>query len=535
MSIKAIIIIPPLRDFYMTYHRFSCIGAHIVKQIVCKQVISTKILNFPLIKKKSILLELPDCFHYLKPYIIPHETGRFSFFTQFKHFGPEFRECAKIVRAEKPDLVLYSCFAFCYADQTINLAKVIKQQMPDCYQIAGGAGVSVFPEYFLQSGFFDFLVCGEAEVSLPEFIRIFKDNFNNRTRRLSVTLEFSQLENIMTCNTQNPQTCISDYCAEKSAKKQTEGIDIDIAIIKTLEKKDSLHFATSLSRGCQNNCQFCSISFCHGNGFRKVLSEKFKLGMEEIQIQNEQNNKKIILNFEDDNLLNDKNYLRQIIEYCRMKFKDIEIFFENGLDYRLLTNDLLQFLIANKTGKFNFSLASIDTNILHKQKRKFNLLKYEKWVKIINTAYNLPVITYFICGFKEDNPEIIVRTLAYLSVLPTQIGLSFFYPVPGMPGYENKERFLSIPSNLCAGMSAYPWSKSLSTKTLVTVFRLVRYINAYKQITKYSQDWEIINRIKKEQKLFTYVKVRNRKEIRLVENQDNELVQLYFKELQKYK
>jgi hypothetical protein len=73
-----------------------------------------------------------------------------------------------------------------------------------------------------------------------------------------------------------------------------------------------------------------------------------------------------------------------------------------------------------------------------------------------------------------------VETISYLHGLKTSIGISLYYPVPGLADWQDKELFLKIPSFMCCGASAYPWNRSLGTKELVTAFRLARASNYIK-------------------------------------------------------
>ncbi len=97
--------------------------------------------------------------------------------------------------------------------------------------------------------------------------------------------------------------------------------------------------------------------------------------------------------------------------------------------------------------KFNLSLASIDPEILETEKRPLLLEHYKEIVGTI-ASRNIPCITYFICGFKNDTKETIARTLAFLADQPVTIGISLFYPVPGIHGFENLKIFDAAPSLL---------------------------------------------------------------------------------------
>jgi hypothetical protein len=203
---------------------------------------------------------------------------------------------------------------------------------------------------------------------------------------------------------------------------------------------------------------------------------------------------------------------------------DISFFAENGLDYSLLTPELLYELIHVGMTKFNLTIASIDREITEIESRGLFLDQYKNVVATL-ARQNISCITYFICGFKNDTKDTIAKTLAFLAEHPTTIGISLFYPVPGIHGFENLKYFDQFPPYCSNGSSAYPWNGSLPTSSLITAFRLSRYINLLKQKERSAMESEIIHKIQNEKKLFTFVKTKNALEIVAVENTDNELVE----------
>jgi len=115
----------------------------------------------------------------------------------------------------------------------------------------------------------------------------------------------------------------------------------------------------------------------------------------------------------------------------------------------------------------------------------------------------LPVITYLICGFKEDTADGIAQSLLYLFEQPVRVGFSAFYPVPGVPDWHDPS--VLEPPVLCAGSSMYPWNRSLSTRQMVTLFRLCRFLNALKAAwTRSRRDLgEVLRRSLRERRLYT--------------------------------
>ena len=81
---------------------------------------------------------------------------------------------------------------------------------------------------------------------------------------------------------------------------------------------------------------------------------------------------------------------------------------------------------------------------------------------------------------------------------------------------------------LCAGSSAYPWTRALSTKEMVTAFRLSRFINLLKKENKNEMDHNQIKRCIKESKLFTYIKKDKKKKLIPVLYLDEFMIKSFF-------
>jgi anaerobic magnesium-protoporphyrin IX monomethyl ester cyclase len=504
---KAALIIPPVRDFYFTPHRFSALGAQIVKEILEKESIEVNLFNFPQSKPGGYCIALPEELSYLKSFLIENEKGKTAFFTKYRQFGPSIKDCVKEVLSVSPDICFISCFAFCYAEPALELAKEIKSQNPDITIVFGGAGVSAYPEYFLKSEHVDYTLSGEAEISLSDFIH------NIRTDSLRKT-DIANLgwkeENSIRFSEKN---------------EFTKPNDIRIPFSVTMGKNGATFVSTSISRGCNRRCRFCSNHLTHGPSFRITTAAKF-----EIFFDTSFRNKMpsfLRLNFEDDNLLNDYECFIETMKYVKRLYPDASFYAENGIDYRLLTPQRCRELITLGMKQFNFTLGSVSKSLLDEERRETDLDLYSTIVNEI-AGYKIPVITYFICGFADETIESLASTVAFLHSKPTQIGISMFYPVPGITGFKDKRRFDNISPALCAGSSAYPWNNSMSTETMITAFRLSRLCNMIKSVDLNDQEKELIRLFFETGKIHTFVKDKDKKlQLYEVQGMDGDFLKVF--------
>ena len=509
-GIRAVVIVPSVCDFYFTSHRFSCLGAKILCNLLSNNGVKPSLHIFPLFNSKSKVIDLPKEMSYLSDFLVPNEAGKLSYFTKYQRFGPSAEECAEIIRKESPDICFISSFSFSYSYEALSLAKHLKKIQPDLAIVLGGAGPSAYPLYFIKDTNINFVLAGEAEVSIKLFLDAF---IYKSTGYGDVPNLYWKNEGLIRFNT---------------PKAFSNSNDIDLCISKTYETKNTISFSTSLTRGCNKTCGFCSNFLTHGNTFRTIPLEKVHNAIKSFSSIENAEKKKIFINFEDDNLLLDREYFLKVLKFFKKCNPEILFLAENGLDYSLLTTDVINELVDLGLAKFNLSLASVDSAILETEKRPLLLEHYKEIVATITTR-NIPCITYFICGFKNDTKKSIARTLAFLANQPVTIGISLFYPVPGIHGFENLKIFDELPPCCCNSSSAYPWNRSLSTSTLITAFRLSRFVNLQKQKVKSENETKILNMIREQRKLFTFIKTYQGMEIIPVKNSDQELVEEFFK------
>ncbi len=459
-KLKAVIATPSFSDFYTTTHRLSALGEKIVETILQRQGWSTCLLHFPRTGKQVLPL-LPALSH-LKTCLIPGEFGPTAFFSKYQRFGPSPEDSAAIILAENPDAVFLSCFAFAYADDTLSLAGHLNDQRPSVPVYVGGAGVSVLPGYFQAVDSIDAVIAGEAEASLASFLE-----------------ENTSPDDSVGYRPDSPES-------------------IDLSIATTRSSKKGQWLTTTLSRGCPRKCRFCANHLTHGRVFRTVPIEAFLSALQTFP-----KDVPLHINFEDDNLLLDKDYLFAILEATRNRFPRVDFSAENGMDYLLLDVSTLDRLITLGFRQFNLSMASLSPSILKDSHRRGNPEHLQEILYYLKRK-NIPSITYFICGLKQDTVDSVIENIGFLSKQPTLLGISLFYPVPGLPGFRNTQPFFESDSHLCAGSAAFPWAGSLTTEQMITAFRIARLVNFTKKIDYQPQELDLLTRIQNERKLYTF-------------------------------
>ncbi len=511
--LTAAVAVPPVLDFYFTRHRFSALGPHILLTLLRENGCDVLFFNFPLQCNKGRQIPLPAAFGYLTPHIVPREYGGTSWFTRFQQFGPAFPECARQILSTSPDVVFISCFAFCYAEASLLLAAAIRERAPKIPIILGGAGVSAYPEFFIHHPAVDFAVTGEAEVSIPAFISAMRTDPDD----ISDTL--APIPNLY--------WKIKGRIIAPCEIRRTKSAEMALMLTKTHETRKSIYFSTSLSRGCTQKCRFCSNFLSHGRAFRTIPAETIKKTLDTFTLPPGAMGKTVYINFEDDNLLLAPEYFIEVLAGFREKFPGVRFLAENGLDYTRLTPALVNTLADMGLRQFNLSIASTHAPILEKENRSTALSNYRTVVHLL-AEYRIPCITYFICGFKDDTRETVAKNIAFLANQPTLIGISLFYPVPGLPGFTDKARFDAVPPALCAGSAAADWNQALTTAEMITAFRLCRFVNLLKSATRTPAEEDLIREIIQTRRLQTLIRTNHTRTIIPVPQADTDMVGLFF-------
>ena len=556
---KAAVIIPPLEDFYFTAHRFSCLGAQRAAEIIeSSGRIDTELIIFPLMEKQQI--PLPGYQKYLKKFIMEGETGSCSFFSVFRRYGPDTEKCCTVLEKIKPDYVFFSLFAYCYAEPAVELADMLKKRMPETFLAAGGAGVSVYPEYFHPH--FDAVLPGEGEIVLKEFITQLvrnkaPENGSSGNNRIIEEVSGGACSDEGCSGKGKKAVCSGDggYVADISQSNRDFGAvkphrdggfcsyqyrhtmegDFSLSVTTVRADSRSVNVSALLTRGCNKKCRFCSNFITHGREFRKTSYEDIKNELERKKaLFTLHRDKKFFINFEDDNLLTDRDYFFNSIDIFTSFFRQfteegkILLSAENGLDYTLLTEDLCGKLIDRNFRQFNFTLGSVSSDVLGGEKRSGSSRHLSQLLKYISSR-SVPAVSYFIAGLGNDTPEKVIDSLLFIAENPGISGISMFYSVPGLPDFSDTAYFRKIPPGLLRGSAAYPWNNSLSTEEMITAFRISRTVNLFKKENPGETDTELIRKIRQEKKLLTLVRKNKKLEIKRPASIDRKMEELFFR------
>jgi hypothetical protein len=108
------------------------------------------------------------------------------------------------------------------------------------------------------------------------------------------------------------------------------------------------------------------------------------------------------------------------------------------------------------------------------------------------------------------------------------MGISLFYPVPGLPGFRDTQPFFDSDSHLCTGSAAFPWTGSLTTTQMITAFRITRFINFTKKKGCPPQERDLLACIQNKKKLYTLQRKGKQKQMVRPPGIDREMEKNFF-------
>lgn len=474
------VVVPPVEDFYHSPMRSASLGAAAVMELLEFHGHQAVLVNGAKTRKPKPIPPA-DQLSYLHQVIIPEEYGPLAFFTRRKRFGPDAASIAEAVRQTKPHLILISCFAYAYGDQAIETARACRGSMETVPIIMGGAGPSSFPGKFL--GETDAVLRGEAETTLPQLLSKISSDASR---------EAVQAVSLQTSCRPGP---LDEVCPSE---------EIIPTCRYVYSEKRFRRFSASLSRGCPLHCLFCSAEFSHGRPFRVPPLAKAVEKIEQI-IEQTPGSLPPALNIEDDNLAAAPEYLTGLLSALRQRYPNITFTAENGIDYRFLSLSLAEKLISLGFRQFNLSAGIVSAQASKIMRRHQQLEHLQELCRFL-TASGIPAVVYAIIGHPGDSSSHALETMRFLASLGVTAGISPFYAVPGIQGFTDAALFLDKDTCLCAGSSLYPWAGTLSTKEMVTLFRLSRLLNLGLNQHRTPEEDQLFGEILRTKKLHTFLK-----------------------------
>lgn len=412
---KILLLQPPVQDFYDTPVRLQPLGLCMLKAVLKERLPEVEVIVKDYHQgfgKREI--PIPPELSYLKEYYPVSDSSPFSTFHRYYHFGASFEEIASDVEQEAPDIIGISSLFSPYHREAAGCAREIRRRM-DKSIIIGGSHVSSSPLSVLADPNVDFVIYGEGERSMVEFVKTFQAGGSyEEVPNLGYKKEGKLILNPPGKN----------YPYESLPRADFSDLPLDRYVLG----KKPLCFITT-SRGCPHRCSFCSVHLTFTDGFRRRSPEQVMVEMEKRYAEGYR-----VFDFEDDNLTFQKADFMRLLEMIIQRWPPGEIFLAamNGISYLSLDLEILGLMKKAGFKDLNLSLVSADEAALAKVSRPHTL---DKFLETVNHANSLGfrIVSYQIIGLPFENLDKMIETMALMTRLPVLIGPSIFYLTPGCP------------------------------------------------------------------------------------------------------
>jgi radical SAM superfamily enzyme YgiQ (UPF0313 family) len=455
---KILLINPPIQDFYQTEIRQQPLGLKYIQAVLETKGYQTFLFD-SLASNKKHTVPIPKQFSYLKQYYPANDLSPFKLFTHYRYFGLSFNEIQEQINSFHPDLIGISINFTPYFDLALETAKQCKSIFPDVQVVAGGHHATAVPEDVLKTEFFDFVILGEGENRILQLINCISKN--------DVSL-IKEIDGIAFRD--HGQIVIN------SIKSHIQNLDQ----LPILDIKNEIGMIIT-SRGCPQNCNFCSIANVMG---KKVRFRSIESVINEIEVGIKNGVRKF--DFEDDNLTIDRNRAKKLFGEIINRFSGYNLMLSamNGILADTLDEELIELMKLAGFEWLNIPLVSGSPEIQQRIERNQS---YQHFSKVVYRAkkYGLKIVAYLIIGLPEDSLDQMIADIVFLAGLPVLIGPSMFYPPPGSVTFKNcvNNGYISGTDYSLYRSSAVPVeTENFSRPDLITLFRLARAINFIKHL-----------------------------------------------------
>jgi radical SAM superfamily enzyme YgiQ (UPF0313 family) len=410
---KVLLIQPPVQDFYDTDVRLQPIGLCYLKAAVRKHLTDVDVI----IKDYHggcgrHTVAIPKELRYLTDYYPVADKSPFSAFHQYYHFGKSFDEIEAEIADIRPDVVGISSLFTPYYREVLEVAARVKKDVP---VVVGGSHASAVPESLLSSVNIDYVIRGEGEKALVEFLRFLQghrqlEDVANLAYKKNGEFHFNPIGD----NYPPEELPFPDFSDSSSATYTLAGKPMTFMIT---------------SRSCPHKCSFCSVHTTFGHNYRRRSLENV---LEEIELRYQSGYR--VIDFEDDNLTYYKSTFKDLCRRLIDRFpnREMEFVAMNGISYLSVDDELLELMFQAGFSHLNLALVSSDTTVRETTKRPHTL---EFYLRVVRKAHELgfKIVSYQILGLPNESLDSMIQTLAFNARLPVLLGASPFYRTPASP------------------------------------------------------------------------------------------------------
>ncbi len=370
----------------------------------------------------------------------------------FVRIGISMEYLSKLVAKSAPDIIGLSCPLSMMWEDVSKLSSLLKNDCPDSFQILGGFHPSAFPRECLMDSNVDCIVIGEGEET---FLDVVNKISNNHDPLDSDGVACRNEECIPVIN--QPRERIKNLDSIPFPARHLIDLEKYIKINKSQGGQKRYRYTTVItSRGCPNNCVFCSVKVVWGRGWRARSPENVVEELEELKNKYKINE----IHFEDDNISLNKKRMNRLCDLMIEKDLNMTWTTPNGIAVHTLDKGLLIKMKKSGCHQLNFGIESGNEYVLNSIIRKNLRLARAREVIAWTKEVGIWAHGFFVIGFPGETRKMIRNTLDFAKT--SNLDSAFFTIATPYPGTElfdilvsmgkkiDRNSFLKLRSMDCA-------------------------------------------------------------------------------------
>ena len=417
---KITLVNPPIEDFYVTGIRRQPLGLLYIAASMQAAGYNPVLLNCHSGKKN--IMELPAALSYLKKYIDNPDTELRFPYKNYTHYGMSWQEIERRISFSPADIYFISSLFTTYYRETERIIEIIRKNSANAYITVGGYHASLYPEYYLNDTAADFVICGEGETASVKLLQAIENDSSFESIPGLVYRDGGMIK-------KNPVLTLSDISLLPYPARE-------LLLERDFKAYRKNFISLITSRGCPNNCSFCTGKIIWGNCRRERPADDLIREITGcIDVYGAE-----IINFEDDNIFPTKKrayeFLELLIREREKNGRFPELTAMNGISLEKVDNEIISLMKRAGFTELNISLVTHSAEIQRSEKRPFSS---EKFSGIAEAARGegMNVRGYFILGLPGQGIEEINETIHFLKSIDVMVFPSVYYNI-----YSDKDEWL---------------------------------------------------------------------------------------------
>jgi radical SAM superfamily enzyme YgiQ (UPF0313 family) len=323
-------------------------------------------------------------------------------------------EIEQRIKREPAELYFISSLFTTYHEETERIIEIIRRHSVNAYIAAGGYHASLYPEYFIKETGVDFVICGEGEISSVELVRTIEAG--------------SSLNGVPGLVYRGGNAVMKNLPASKPDVSFLPRPFRDLLMERDFTAYGKKFVSLITSRGCPNNCSFCTGKIIWGRSWRERPASEVMAEINECAVKYGAD----IINLEDDNLFPSKERAIEFLELVIREREKNPCFPEftamNGISIEKIDNEIIGLMKKAGFNELNISLVTHSMEIQRKEGRPFNTERFRQVAESAKSA-GMNVRGYFILGLPGQEIKEVIATVSFLKKINIKIFPSVYYNV----------------------------------------------------------------------------------------------------------